>query len=76
MHIWICNQCHAQIPGEKLPEFCPICRGHKKGFEESEKKEEPAEDAEYTKVYEKVVEKLEKYGEGCEPEDLRCLMDD
>ena len=76
MHIWICNQCHAEMPDKDKPDICPICGGHKKGFDESEKKiEKKPDDEKYTKMYEEVIEKLESYEEGCEPSDMRCLID-
>lgn len=75
MRIWICNACHANIPQEEQPKICPLCGGYRKGFDEMERKEQDPEDKKYTKLYEKIIEKLEEYDEGCEPESLQCLAD-
>ena len=75
MRIWICNHCHAEIPQEEKPTECPLCR-HARGFDEGERPEPSDEDKKYTKVYEGVIEELEKREEGCEPQDMHFCCED
>ncbi|MBD3209738.1 hypothetical protein GF367_04985 [Candidatus Woesearchaeota archaeon] len=77
MHLWICNQCSAEIPQEGGPEVCPLCNQHDRGFEESEKKvAEDTEDKKYSALYREILKELEKYDEGCEPQQLKFCCEE
>lgn len=72
MKIWICHQCHAEIPQEKKPELCPLCggiQGFDEGFREDKKKTD--DDKRIDKLYEDALKELEEYDKGCEPEELK-----
>jgi predicted ATP-dependent serine protease len=71
MKVWICNSCHAEVG--KAPEKCPLC-GASKGFEEAERPD--TKEDEYSKLYKKSLDDLEKYDEGCEPESLKYSYED
>ncbi|MBN1275389.1 hypothetical protein JXA12_03790 [Candidatus Woesearchaeota archaeon] len=64
MHVWVCNGCHAEIPGEKRPDRCPLCGQGAKGFDEGEREDPPEEDKKYSELYRKALEQLEEYEEG------------
>ena len=71
MEIWVCHQCHAEIPQKKQPEFCPLCGGIQ-GFDQAfrEDKKKTDDDKRIDKLYDEALKELESYDEGCEPEKL------
>lgn len=71
---YVCSGCEAEVP-DKKPEFCPLCG--RRNFDQIEKevKKDP-EDDKYKDKYDEVLEKLEEYSEGTEPEDMKCSFAD
>ncbi len=74
MKFFVCEGCQAEIP-EKKPETCPLCG--RKNFTDFEKEiiKDPEEEK-YSKKYEEVIQKLEEYSEGTEPEDMKYSFAD
>ncbi len=76
MKVWICNGCRAEITEEHPPKACPLCGQNNRGFDEGEKDDQNPEDKKYSEKYEEVLEDLEKYNEGTDPEKLKYSFEE
>ena len=66
MQLWICNRCGAEVKQVSVPEFCPMCK--KKGdFDKGVLKELSEIEKQEVDLFEKTLEMLESYEEGCPP---------
>ena len=75
MKVFICETCGAEIKGEK-PEKCPLCRKKDAEFSEHEAPDPDKEEAKSKKKYDEVLEKLDEYEEGCEPQKIKYAFEE
>jgi hypothetical protein len=75
MKAFICNICGCEVR-EKIPKECPICRKKHDDYMEIEEKDPTEDDLRFSKLYDEAMEILNKYSEGCEPEDPKFAFEE
>ncbi len=74
--MWICDNCGCELKVEKKPFECPLCLRHDVSFIKTSFDGPSEEDLENKKKYEDIIDKLDAYNEGCDPENFKCSFDE
>jgi len=75
MKIYVCDHCGCEIK-EKKPEECPLCRNKKADFTETDAPDPDSVEQNSLKKYKEALETLDKYEEGCPPQDLKYAFEE
>ncbi|MEM4259970.1 MAG: hypothetical protein QXG00_01935 [Candidatus Woesearchaeota archaeon] len=75
MKAYSCNICGCEVK-MKWPGTCPICKKKHEDYTEIEEKDPTDDDLKYTKLYEEAIKILDRYSEGCTPEDPKFAFEE